>query len=122
MASPPLAPVLCICHGGGPLPLLDDPAHASIIRSLRTRCSEILKLQTPNPPRAIIVVTAHWETDRPTISNAKKHEMLYDYYGFPPEAYELRYDAPGDPEVAEWVFEVLKEAGVSGEMDGVRGM
>jgi aromatic ring-opening dioxygenase catalytic subunit (LigB family) len=47
---------------------------------------------------------------------------LYDYYGFPPEAYELEYNAPGSPEVAALVEASLKEAGLEAKKDGARGM
>jgi aromatic ring-opening dioxygenase catalytic subunit (LigB family) len=66
-------------------------------------------------------VTAHWSTDVPTISSAEKHDLLYDYYGFPPEAYQLKYNAPGSPEVAGLVKGLLEEAGLGGKQDLSRG-
>lgn len=115
------APVISISHGGGPMPLLGDPSQAKITHSLKTRVPEILKLGTPEQPKAIVLVTAHWSTDKPTISSGEKHELYYDYYGFPDEAYSLKYDAPGSPEVAELVKRSLEEAGLQGRMDGSRG-
>ena len=117
----PLAPVICISHGGGPMPILGDPTQAAITRSLQTRAPRILKLGTPDQPRAIVLVTAHWSTNVPTVSSAKSHDLLYDYYGFPPEAYQLKYDAPGSPEVAGLVENALKEAGLESRKDAVRG-
>lgn len=102
--------------------VLGDPSQAAIAKSLQTRVPSILKLGTPEAPRAIILVTAHWSTDVPTISSAGKHELLYDYYGFPPEAYELKYDAPGSPEVAGLVKGLLEDAGLGGKQDLGRGM
>ncbi len=54
----------------------------------------------PERPKAFLVVTAHWETDKPTVSVNPKPGMLYDYYGFPEHTYKLSYPAPGDPELA----------------------
>ncbi|KAH7128823.1 Extradiol ring-cleavage dioxygenase, class III enzyme, subunit B [Dendryphion nanum] len=116
-----LAPVISISHGGGPMPVLGDPSQAEIAKSLRTRVPKILKLGTPEQPRAIILVTAHWSTDVVTISSGAKHELLYDYYGFPPEAYQLKYDAPGSPEVADLIEGKLKEAGILCKKDSKRG-
>jgi aromatic ring-opening dioxygenase catalytic subunit (LigB family) len=104
----------------GPLPVLGDPAHKDIVNSLRHRVPKILKLDTPDAPRAIVVITAHWSTSRPTISSGKKHSLLYDYFGFPPEAYKLKYDAPGSPEVAEEVRRAFAEAGLDPVMDDER--
>ncbi|KAF2789316.1 extradiol ring-cleavage dioxygenase [Melanomma pulvis-pyrius CBS 109.77] len=116
-----LAPVISISHGGGPMPLLGDPSQAAIAKSLRTKVPAILKIGTAEQPRAIVLVTAHWSTDVPTISSAEKHELLYDYYGFPPEAYELKYDAPGSPEVAELVGGALEAKGLNPRKDLSRG-
>lgn len=91
---PRLAPVISISHGGGPMPLLGDPSHRDITNSLQTKVPQILRLGTPDAPRAIIVVTAHWSTEKVTISSGKRHELYYDYAGFPPESYQIRHDAP----------------------------
>ena len=116
-----LAPVLCLTHGGGPLPILGEKSQKPIADSLRTRAPSVLGLGTPSSPKAIVVITAHWETEIPTISNGARHELLYDYYNFPPESYELKYDAPGSPEVAALVADALKMAGIESAMDEKRG-
>ncbi|KAK5156083.1 hypothetical protein LTR04_005700 [Oleoguttula sp. CCFEE 6159] len=115
------APVIALSHGGGPLPLLGDPGHKEIVASLRTRVPQLLRLGTPEAPRAIVIVTAHWSERTPAISNGKKHSLLYDYYGFLPESYKLKYDAPGSPEVAEEVAQAMKDEGLQPEMDAERG-
>jgi hypothetical protein len=109
-----LAPVISIAHGGGPLPLLGDPTQAAITHSL--------KLGTQDQPRAIVLVTAHWSTDKVTISSGKKHELYYDYSGFPKEAYTFKYDAPGSPDVAEMVRRALEEGGLASKKNGTRGI
>ena len=116
-----LAPVLSLTHGGGPLPLLNDPDHAFLIKSLTTKVPPILQIGTANQPKAILLITAHWETPEVTISNASKPSLYYDYGGFPSETYTLKYDAPGSPEVAEKVASALKQAGIKSVMDPNRG-
>lgn len=116
-----LAPVLSISHGGGPMPVLGDPSHAQITKSLQTKVPQILKLGTPEAPKAIVLVTAHWSTNKVHISSGARHELLYDYYGFPDEAYKLKHNAPGSPEVAGEVERVLKEAGIDCTKDAERG-
>ncbi|KAF2497202.1 extradiol ring-cleavage dioxygenase [Lophium mytilinum] len=115
------APVISISHGGGPMPILGDPGHAAIVKSLTTKVPELLKIGTPEQPRAIVLVTAHWSERVPTISSGKKHSLYYDYSGFPAESYKLKYDAPGSPEVAEEVRAALQKVGLEGELDAQRG-
>ncbi|KAI8811552.1 Extradiol ring-cleavage dioxygenase, class III enzyme, subunit B [Cladochytrium replicatum] len=112
------APALFLPHGGGPMPLLGDPNHKGLNDFLGTTANKIL---TGARPRAIVLVTAHWEEDVVHISSAPKHNLLYDYYGFPPEAYKLRYDAPGEPEVAREVQKLLESAGIPTQLDDKRG-
>lgn len=116
-----LAPVVSISHGGGPMPILGDPSQAALAHSLRTRVPQILKLGTAEQPRAIVLITAHWSEDKVAISSGEKHELYYDYGGFPEEAYQLKYDAPGSPEVAEMVRRVLEEGGLKSRKDESRG-
>ncbi|KAK2027818.1 Extradiol aromatic ring-opening dioxygenase [Colletotrichum zoysiae] len=113
--------VVCIAHGGGPMPVLGDPGHAAINASLKNRVPKMLKLNTPEAPRAIVVVTAHWSEARPTISSGERHDLYYDYYGFPNEAYSLKYPAPGSPTVAQEVKKALEKEGLSPVMDSRRG-
>jgi len=103
------------------MPVLGDPGHKQIVYSLKNRVPEILKLNTEEKPRAIVIVTAHWSERNPTISNGSKHKLYYDYGGFPAESYKLKYDAPGSPEVAEEVGEAMTKAGLKPEYDGERG-
>jgi len=59
-------------------------------------------------PRAIICVSAHWITRGTMVTAMDKPRMIYDMYGFPPELYEVRYDAPGSPDLAEQVRRIIK--------------
>jgi aromatic ring-opening dioxygenase catalytic subunit (LigB family) len=109
------APVLFIPHGGGPLPLLDDPGHRDLTAFL-SRCSDLL----PRPD-AILVISAHWESGHPTLLGAAAPPLLYDYSGFPPESYRLQYPAPGAPELAQQLAARLRERGFNATVDEQRG-
>jgi aromatic ring-opening dioxygenase catalytic subunit (LigB family) len=75
----------------------------------------------PEAPRAILLVSAHWETDGFAFTGAERPELIYDYYGFPPHTYELTYPAPGDPGLATRAAELLRGAGLKAGVDATRG-
>jgi len=75
----------------------------------------------PAKPRAILVISAHWETPRPTVMTAARPSMLFDYYGFPEHTYKLDYPAPGSPELASRVRALLAGAGIASDADDARG-
>jgi aromatic ring-opening dioxygenase catalytic subunit (LigB family) len=114
-------PAVFLPHGGGPWPFVevgigtkDELADlASYLRSLRT--------VPKTPPKAVLVVSAHWEESVPTVMNGARPPMLYDYYGFPPESYTLTWPAPGDPRLAARVQELLARAGFATNADPERG-
>jgi 4,5-DOPA dioxygenase extradiol len=98
-------PTLFLSHGGGPMPFLGDPSHASMVEFL----SELRNL-LPSLPKAICVVSAHWEEENVQISTGAD-QLLYDYYGFPPQAYELKYQPPGDETNALRAKTLIEQAG-----------
>ena len=108
------ATVLFIPHGGGPLPLMDDPGHAGLNRFLREHPSSITR------PDAILVISAHWEEDPVAITAAPSPALLFDYYGFPPETYDYEYPAPGNPQLASRVHALLGDAGIESRLDAER--
>jgi len=111
----PSSPVLYLSHGGGPLPLLGDKGHQSLVN--------FFKKVTPTlgMPTAILVISAHWEEDKPTITSGAFPSLIYDYYGFPKESYEIKYPAPGSPELANKIFNLLGCAGIEAKLDPQRG-
>lgn len=115
MNENPLSPVLFLSHGGGPMPLLGDASHHQLIQFTQ----EII--QTFTKPSAILVISAHWEESQSTITSVAFPSLIYDYNGFPTEAYEIKYPAPGSPDLANKVFNLLNSAGIAAKLDGHRG-
>jgi aromatic ring-opening dioxygenase catalytic subunit (LigB family) len=74
-----------------------------------------------SPPRAVLMVSAHWEEARPTVMTSSKPPLLFDYYGFPAESYQLTWPAPGEPALAARVQQLLGAAGISSAANGERG-
>lgn len=88
------------------MPLLDDPAHATLITFLKGLAQGFAR------PAAIVLVSAHWEEVQPSVYADAQPGMLFDYYGFPPETYRFNYPAPGAPAVAARIAALLEEAGL----------
>jgi aromatic ring-opening dioxygenase catalytic subunit (LigB family) len=82
---------------------------------------EAIPGELPVKPRAVLVVTAHWEAPEPRISAGAAPGMIYDYGGFPDYTYRIRYGAPGDPELAAQVQALLGSAGIAAQLDPERG-
>jgi len=108
------ADILFISHGGGPLPLLGDPGHQEMVEKLKAMAAALPK------PEAILVISAHWEAARPTVISSAQPGIVYDYGGFPPEAYQIQYPSPGAPQLAEQITSALKLAGIDAESDANR--
>lgn len=109
------APVFYIPHGGGPMPLLGDANHASLIQFLKALPQQFAK------PKAIVLISAHWEEAQATVYAGTAHPMLFDYYGFPPDTYKYSYAAPGAPAIAARIEALLQQAGLSCKRDTTRG-
>jgi 4,5-DOPA dioxygenase extradiol len=107
--------ILFLSHGGGPLPLLGDPLHAEMVESLQLISKKITR------PPAILLISAHWETNIATLTHAARPELMYDYYGFPDAAYDIEYVAVGEPTLAERLFDILKNNGIEARLDDKRG-
>ena len=109
------AQVIYFSHGGGPLPILGDPGHKAMNDFMKNLPSQLHK------PDAIIVISAHWEEDVVTVQGNAKPKMFYDYYGFPEEAYKINYPAPGSPDLATKIIDILIESKVPCSIDSERG-
>jgi aromatic ring-opening dioxygenase catalytic subunit (LigB family) len=80
-----------------------------------------LRRELGKAPRAVLMVSGHWEADHFLLSSAAHPPMEYDYYGFPEHTYHIRYDAPGAPALAETVRAMLERGGVVAGLDPQRG-
>ncbi|WP_114418918.1 DODA-type extradiol aromatic ring-opening family dioxygenase [Marinospirillum perlucidum] len=107
--------VVYISHGGGPMPLLGDPGHQEMVSQLQNLAATLEK------PDAILVVSAHWEEKVATITSGPQPSLIYDYYGFPPESYEIEYPCAGEPVLAQQVYSALQTAGIPVQLDEERG-
>ena len=120
-ANPTRQPVLFLPHGGGPCFFMDwtwGPANTWLATQ---RFLEGIAATLPAPPRAILVVSGHWEERAFTASTAEHPELIFDYSGFPPHTYQLTWPAPGDPDLAQRAAQFLKKAGLPSALDAHRG-
>ena len=113
-------PVVFIPHGGGPWPFVDTGFPPDDVEDLKDYLRSV-PAAAPRAPRALLVVSAHWEASVPTLMTSPHPPMLYDYYGFPPESYRISWPAPGDPALARRIAHHLKQAGFSTGEDPERG-
>jgi aromatic ring-opening dioxygenase catalytic subunit (LigB family) len=73
-------------------------------------------------PKAVLIASAHWESEWPMLTTGGRPETIHDFGGFPPALYELRYGAPGAPAVAERAIELIRAAGIAANGNGCRGL
>ena len=109
------AQILYFSHGGGPLPILGDPGHRAMVDFMTQLPSQLKR------PDLILVISAHWEEGAATLLGAQNPPMFYDYYGFPAEAYDITYPAPGSPEHANKIAGLLEEHKIPARIDPQRG-
>jgi aromatic ring-opening dioxygenase catalytic subunit (LigB family) len=107
--------ILYISHGAGPMPLLNDEAHRDMVECLHNIASRISR------PDAIIVVSAHWEEAVASVTAAPQPELIYDYYGFPEESYEIKYPCVGEPSLAKAIACTLDKQGIAVQLNTQRG-
>ena len=111
-------PTLFVSHGGGPWPFMDDrrtqyALTAAAFAGLPERLAE--------RPKAVLVISGHWEAPEFTVATATHPPMVYDYYGFPEHTYRIRYPAPGSPDLARRVKALLEATGLACAEDSGRG-
>jgi aromatic ring-opening dioxygenase catalytic subunit (LigB family) len=111
-------PVFFVSHGGGPWPWVEG------MKQMFARTAQAftaLPARLPDKPKAVLVITGHWEAPEFSVSTAQRPPMDYDYYGFPEHTYKLQYPAPGSPALAGRVRELLAGAGIDSREDPQRG-
>lgn len=107
-----MLPAIFVSHGAPNMLLHDGPA--------RRFLSELGR-ELPRP-RAVVVISAHWEARAPRINASAQPETIHDFYGFEPEMYRMRYSAPGAPQLAGDIAQRLRGAGFECEIDAARGL
>jgi 4,5-DOPA dioxygenase extradiol len=108
----PALPVLFLSHG--------SPMHALQPGAVRAVWEGIAR-ELPKP-KAILISSAHWETDAPAVTGTARPETIHDFYGFPQPLYEIQYPADGDPSLAGEVEKKLQEKNFQAAIDPVRGL
>lgn len=106
------SPVLFVSHGSPTLALDPTPAHLAL-RALG---------QALERPRAVLVLSAHWEAAAPTVSVAAAPDTIHDFFGFPQALFDIRYPAPGAPDVARRAHALLEEAELAPAAPQERGL
>ena len=112
-------PTYFLSHGGGPWPWMTG--------EFRSRFDQLelslgaMRAELAEAPKAVLVVSGHWEEDGFAISSGAQPGMVFDYYGFPDYLYHIRYGAPGSPELAQRVHSLLTAAGFDARLDPTRG-
>lgn len=116
-------PSLFIPHGGGPCFFMETPPGWPA--GLWDRMEAYLRgipASLERQPRAILIISAHWLTPRPTVHVAEKPTLFYDYYGFPEHTYHLTYPVTGAIDFAPRVQALLADAGFSPATESQRGL
>jgi len=107
-----MLPVLFLSHGS-PMHALEAGAAGEAWAALGERLAR---------PRALLIASAHWETNVPMLTGNARPQTIHDFFGFPEPLYRLRYPAPGEPALAARATELLKAAGFTAAIDGCRGL
>ncbi len=114
-----MEPVDFIPHGGGPCFFMEwtmGPAD-----TWKKMGAWLAEFSAEPAPRAIVVVSGHWEERGFAATGAAQPSLIYDYFGFPPHTYQLEYSAPGSPALAVQVAALLTAAGLDSRVDPARG-
>jgi 4,5-DOPA dioxygenase extradiol len=105
-------PTLFISHGSPMTAIEPTPTH----QFLKRLGAELER------PKAILCVSAHWETEKPRLTSARKPNLIYDFHGFPKALHDVRYPVPGSPELAARAATLLAKAGIASVLDAHRGL
>ncbi|MCL6442781.1 MAG: dioxygenase [Alicyclobacillus sp.] len=105
-------PALFVAHGS-PMVAIEDSPYGRFLDALGRMLPR---------PSAIVLFSAHWESDRQRVSSVDTYDTIHDFGGFPDALYRITYPAPGDKSLAERIRERLRDASVTAELDEHRGL
>jgi aromatic ring-opening dioxygenase catalytic subunit (LigB family) len=111
-------PTYFISHGGGPWPWIAQMRQ--MLRSLEVSLAR-MPVEIGTTPKAILMISGHWEDDGFAVMSSPTPGMVYDYHGFPPETYHIKYPAPGAPDLAQRTADLIAEAGLPTRLDPNQG-
>lgn len=111
-------PTYFISHGGGPWPWMPD--WRAMFKNLEASFVQMVK-DLPERPKAILMISGHWEDDSFAVMSSAHPPMVYDYSGFPPETFRIVYPAPGAPDLARRAAELIAAAGLPVRLDDKQG-
>jgi aromatic ring-opening dioxygenase catalytic subunit (LigB family) len=111
-------PTYFISHGGGPWPWMED--WRAMFVNLEASFVQMVK-DLPEPPKAILMISGHWEDDSFAVMSSANPPMVYDYSGFPPHTFQITYPAPGAPGIAQKAADLIAAAGLPVRLDADQG-
>lgn len=114
-----ILPSYFISHGGGPWPYMDGPFRRNFDQLEASL--QAITVELPHKPKAVLMISGHWEERDFTLSSSAHPPMIYDYGGFPEHTYQIQYPAPGAPELAQQIQSQLQTKGFSVTLDPQRG-
>jgi aromatic ring-opening dioxygenase catalytic subunit (LigB family) len=115
-------PVLYIAHGGGPCFFMEWTVGPRDTWDGMKSWLANIPSTLPFRPKAIVVISAHWEEPQIAVINSETSTLLYDYYGFPEETYRLEYKAPTAPEVASRIGKLFEANNIPFRYETERGL
>jgi aromatic ring-opening dioxygenase catalytic subunit (LigB family) len=111
-------PTYFISHGGGPWPWI--PNMRQQLATLETALARMPQ-EIGTTPKAVLMISGHWETADFAVMSAANPGMVYDYGGFPPETYTIKYPSPGAPELAQRTADLIRGTGLPTHLDSKQG-
>ncbi len=115
----PRLPTYFVSHGGGPWPYMTGEFRRNFDKLERSLVA--MRTELGDAPKAVLMISGHWEGEGVAISSGAKPGMIYDYSGFPEYLYHITYGAPGSPDLAKRVLALLRAGGVEAQLDAARG-
>lgn len=112
-------PTYFVSHGGGPWPWMEGDFRRNF--DVLEQSLVEMRGELGTAPKAVLVISGHWEEPGFSISSGASPGMVYDYYGFPDYLYDIKYEAPGSPALAKRVRQLLVSGGIEAKLDPCRG-